>query len=406
MPSRRVLFSLLVILCLHPAFGETAPWQDGVILSVDVSSAYTDVAIAVAVSETLYVCRPFDTSVLGAISSGLANKKYNYVGVNSRDVRAGAAAKMAFFSNGTAKLLSEGGKQYACEVVSQRYYHSQTSPQQAQTLAASTLAPPQNNSVARPAARNAGASQTATLHGRVSSVMCYGGVCHGEFNGEARTPNGVSYNVSGTLDNDGNLEGTLLKDGTFVTTIRQQLSNVSGLVTANGQVVEINGQIVVPSSNDPTVLKEAEPEARRPTLQYNVATSTGELASGARVLLLQNFGFVELEALDASQRDTNGSRIYSLPGKASTVRARSSRPAFLVPTDLAHELELYQLEVADDSRFMVFFVKNQRVAFPTAITVEAVSDGVSRVSPSADLAPGEYVLTPKSSNKSFVFGID
>jgi hypothetical protein len=123
-------------------------------------------------------------------------------------------------------------------------------------------------------------------------------------------------------------------------------------------------------------------------------------------LLVQNSSFVQLEALEARQRDTNGSRIYSLAGAAATTRTRFPRPAFLVPTDLARELELYQLEVVDNSRIMVYSSKNQRVAFPTAITIDAVSDGVSRISPSADLAPGEYTLSPKSSNRVFLFGID
>jgi hypothetical protein len=134
------------MLCLRPTFGETAPWQDGVILSVEISPAYTDVAVAV--SDTVYVCRPFDTSALGAVhraldslNRGLEGKdaiKYYYVGVNARDVRAGARAQMAFFSNGTAKLLSAGGQQFACEIISQRYYPSET---KSETNAVQTQAP-------------------------------------------------------------------------------------------------------------------------------------------------------------------------------------------------------------------------------------------------------------------------
>jgi hypothetical protein len=161
-----------------------------------------------------------------------------------------------------------------------------------------------------------------------------------------------------------------------------------------------------PKNGDPIVIKKHEPEPERPTLQRSVTRATEDLSLQPKVLLLQNSGFLELEALEAHQQDANDSRIYSMPGRRATARTHSSRPAFLVPTDLARELELYQLEVTDDSRLMVFSVKNQQVAFPTAITIETVSDGVSRVSLSADLAPGEYVLSPKSSNNSFLFGID
>jgi hypothetical protein len=298
MQSHRVFFPILVLLCLCPAFGETAPWQDGIILSVEISSAYTEVAVAV--SDTLYVCRPLDTGKMSQFLAGAAGRKYNYARVNARDVRAGAKAQMAFLSDGTAWLRSERGLEYLSEVVSQRYYPTQSGSETKEQQAQSRAAPTQSNS-------------------------------------------------------------------------------------------------------DPMPTKKAEPESERPTPQRNVAPPTG---SQEKVLLVQNSGFVELDALEARQRDTNGSRIYSVPGKAATARTHSSRPAFLVPTDLARDLELYQLEVADDSRIMVFSVKGQQVAFPTAITIETVSEGVSRVSPSVDLAPGEYALSPKTSNASFLFGID
>ncbi len=126
---------------------------------MDISSAYTDVSVAV--SDTLYVCRPFDSSVLGAVvgtfgaltSGGWDRLKpqtpkiHGYVAVNARNVRAGAKAQMAFFNNGTARLLSEGGQQYACEVVSQRYYPRETGMEpKAEAPAAPTVIPPGNNS--------------------------------------------------------------------------------------------------------------------------------------------------------------------------------------------------------------------------------------------------------------------
>jgi hypothetical protein len=109
--------------------------------------------------------------------------------------------------------------------------------------------PPRSGSgVSQTAASQASPSQTATLHGRVSSVECYGVVCRGQLNGSVSTPDGDSYNVSGTLDNGGHLEGTLVNvsRNEAGTPISQQLEALSGLLVANGQFVDITAQIVVP----------------------------------------------------------------------------------------------------------------------------------------------------------------
>jgi hypothetical protein len=147
MPDRRAPRLLFVSLFLPLAFGETAPWQQGTVVSLEqgtyqpsaghqcsspskgqnssVGCKYWEVTINLA--DQVLMIRPYVMASATA-AKGLGSIDVLLRGAAGRDLKdyvlpqgvsPGMAVKVAVFSNGTVTLQNAGGRNYSAEIVSQ-----------------------------------------------------------------------------------------------------------------------------------------------------------------------------------------------------------------------------------------------------------------------------------------------
>jgi hypothetical protein len=151
------------------------------------------------------------------------------------------------------------------------------------------------------------------------------------------------------------------------------------------------------------VVSKPEPaSAPRPPAVATRATS------GAKVVLLENSDFRDLEVQDIKSQDIgDGILLYSFTGDSSQIRAASNNPAFLViaESDAATggNVELARLQIGKGVRELVS-AKN-RSASSIPITVTHVSSTLRKFSAERPLPPGEYVVLLENSNRGFLFAV-
>jgi hypothetical protein len=143
----------------------------------------------------------------------------------------------------------------------------------------------------------------------------------------------------------------------------------------------------------------ATPAAPQPTVP---------VASGSKVVLLENSDFRDLELQEFSSRNIgDGALLYSFTGDASTVRASSKTPVFLLLADseaaTAGKLELARLQVGNGIRELAS--AKSRSASSIQITVTSVSATLRKINVTEPLPPGEYVVLLENSNRGFLFAV-
>jgi hypothetical protein len=159
---------------------------------------------------------------------------------------------------------------------------------------------------------------------------------------------------------------------------------------------------------------EVTPKPELPPSRRAEATAAvaAPLTSGAKVVLLENSDFRDLEVQDIKSQDIGGGALlYSFPGDASPVRAGSNTPALLLLTDsdagseaaTAGKLELARLQVGKGIRELAS-AKN-RSASSIPITVTQVSATLRRITVNEPLPPGEYVVLLENTNRGFLFSV-
>ena len=149
--------------------------------------------------------------------------------------------------------------------------------------------------------------------------------------------------------------------------------------------------------------KAEAPQPIRPTL-------TPSVASGSKVVLLENSDFVELEAQEIKSQDIgDGAAVYSFTGDSSPVRVGAKTPVFLVLAEsesaTGGSIELSRLQVGKGTRQLAYSLTKNRSASSIPISITAVSATVRRVNVREPLPSGEYVVLLENSHRGFLFTI-
>lgn len=144
--------------------------------------------------------------------------------------------------------------------------------------------------------------------------------------------------------------------------------------------------------------------APRPQAVTTRATST------AKVVLLENSDFLELETQEIKSQDIgDGAVIYSFTGDSSQTRAASNNPVFLVmaesDTTAGGNVELSRLQVSKGIRQMPYSLTKNRSASSIPIIVTQVSATLRKVNVRQPLPPGEYVVLLENSHRGFLFAV-
>ena len=139
-------------------------------------------------------------------------------------------------------------------------------------------------------------------------------------------------------------------------------------------------------------------------------TATATITSTAKVVLLENQDFRDLEVQEFKSQDIgDGAALYSFTGDSSQTRSGSNTPVFLVLAETEAAMgvnpELSRLQVAKGTRQLAYSLTRRRSASSLPITVTQVSATVRRVSVSAPLSPGEYVVLVENSARGFLFSV-
>ena len=132
--------------------------------------------------------------------------------------------------------------------------------------------------------------------------------------------------------------------------------------------------------------------------------------SAARVVLLENGDFRDLEVQDFKSQDIgDGAAIFSFSGAASPVRVGSNKPVFLVLVDseaaMPANVELSRLQVAQGTRQLAYSLAKNRSASSLPIAVTQVSATTRKLSVTEPLPPGEYVVLLENSHRGFLFSV-
>jgi len=158
----------------------------------------------------------------------------------------------------------------------------------------------------------------------------------------------------------------------------------------------------IPALVDSQELLSTPASSPRPSAVATRATA------GAKVVLLENSDFRDLEVQDIKSQDIgDGILLYSFTGDSSPVRAGSKTPVFLLLADgesaSAGNLELARLQVGKGVRELAS-AKN-RSASSIPITATQVSSTLRKFTAQEPLPTGEYVVLLENSNRGFLFTI-
>jgi hypothetical protein len=160
----------------------------------------------------------------------------------------------------------------------------------------------------------------------------------------------------------------------------------------------------IPAIVDSQELLSTPASAPRPQAVATRATS------GAKVVLLENSDFRDLEVQDIKSQDIgDGILLYSFTSDSSRILAVSNNPVFLViaESDAATggNVELSRLQVSKGIRQMPYSLTKSRSASSIPIAVTQVSSTLRKFSVKEPLPPGEYVVLLENSNRGFLFAV-
>jgi hypothetical protein len=132
--------------------------------------------------------------------------------------------------------------------------------------------------------------------------------------------------------------------------------------------------------------------------------------SAARVVLLENSDFRDLEVQDIQAQDIgDGAMLYSFTGDASPARAGSNRPVLLVMADreaaMPMNVELSRLQIGQGTRQIVYSPSKKRSASSIPVIVTQVSATLRKLNVSEPLPPGQYVVLLENSTRGFLFEV-
>ncbi len=125
--------------------------------------------------------------------------------------------------------------------------------------------------------------------------------------------------------------------------------------------------------------------------------------------LLQAGKLIPVEVTEAKQEDRKDGTVFVIAGAASPVRTPMAEPMFLFQSQniAASSLELYRLEVNGANREVspAGGKKRKNGARPLRLDVTQLSSTLFRIEAYETLDPGEYSLSPNSSNTAFCFSV-
>jgi hypothetical protein len=167
----------------------------------------------------------------------------------------------------------------------------------------------------------------------------------------------------------------------------------------------------IPAIVDSQELRSAPEVAPRADVPQPVRQSvTPSVASGSKVVLIENSDFVELEVQEARSQDIgDGAAVDSFTGTASPARVASNRPVFLVLAEsdsaAVGNVELSRLQVGKGTRQIAYSLTKNRSASSIPISITPVSATVRRINVRDPLPPGEYVVLLENSHRGFLFEV-
>ena len=114
---------------------------------------------------------------------------------------------------------------------------------------------------------------------------------------------------------------------------------------------------------------------------------------------------VPTEAVLAREEKKKVDITYIVPGAASSVKTPLASPIFLMQGDKISpdRLGLYKLETKNGRREILIGPKKQPK--PIRIEVSRLTGNVFKIEVGESLEPGEYSLSPESSNQTFCFQV-
>lgn len=125
--------------------------------------------------------------------------------------------------------------------------------------------------------------------------------------------------------------------------------------------------------------------------------------------LLQAGKLIPVESTQAKEDDRKEGPVFVIDGAASPVKTPMAMPIFLFDSgSLAPQsLELYKLDVNGDHREVSTggTKKRKNAARPIKLSITQLDTHLYRVESYESLDPGEYSLSPNSSNQAFCFAV-
>ena len=125
--------------------------------------------------------------------------------------------------------------------------------------------------------------------------------------------------------------------------------------------------------------------------------------------LLQAGKLIAAETTQAKQEDRKGGTVFVIDGAASPVKTPMAEPIFLFDSGsmAPQSLELYKLDVNGAHREVSTggTKKRKNAARPIRLSITQLDTHLYRVESYETLDPGEYSLSPNSSNQAFCFAV-
>ena len=115
---------------------------------------------------------------------------------------------------------------------------------------------------------------------------------------------------------------------------------------------------------------------------------------------------ISTEAVEAKEDKKKDDTTYIVEGTASSAKTPLAAPIFLMQADkiAANRLQLFKFDVKGGHRQLLF--QGKKTPQPIRIVVTKLSaDGIWKIEVDESLEPGEYVLSPEGSNRSFCFQV-
>jgi hypothetical protein len=168
--------------------------------------------------------------------------------------------------------------------------------------------------------------------------------------------------------------------------------------------IPVKAELPAPTRSEETV------PAPSPSPRLSSAPPSAPIASGARVVLLEDSDFRDLEVQEFKTQDIgDGAVLYSFTGDSSPIRIASNPPVFLVLANneaaMGGNPELSRLQVGKGVRQLAYSRAKKHSASSLPITVTQVSATVRKIKAKETLPPGEYVMLLENSSRGFLFDV-